>query len=82
MAAEGQQGVPEPKRWRKKRSSSRPDDVTNHLERDFQADSQTTKWVTDIVCSMSTVGSCADNGRVPGRGVRAASLGSLIIGLS
>ena len=48
MVAEGLEGVPQPKRWCKKRSSARPDDVTNHLERDFPADSPNTKWVTDI----------------------------------
>ena len=48
MVAEGLEGVPQPRRWRKKRSSSRPDDVSNHLERAFQADSPNTKWVTDI----------------------------------
>jgi putative transposase len=48
MVAEGLDGVPQPKRWRKKRSSARPGDVTNHRERDFQADSPITKWVTDI----------------------------------
>lgn len=48
MAANGLEGVPQPRRWRKKRSSSRPDGVENHLARDFQAERPNTKWVTDI----------------------------------
>ena len=48
MVAEGLEGVPQPMRGRKKHSSARSDDVTNHLERDFQADSPNRKWVTDI----------------------------------
>ena len=48
MVPDGLEGVPQPKRWRKKRSSLRPDDVTHHLERDFRADSPNTKSVTDI----------------------------------
>ena len=48
MVAEGLEGVLQPKRWRKKRSSVCPDDVTYHLKHDFQADSPNTKCVTDI----------------------------------
>lgn len=41
-------GMPQRRRWRKKRSGSRPRAVTNHLERDFSAQAPNTKWVTDI----------------------------------
>lgn len=42
------QGIPQRRRWRKKQSSERPDDLRNHLQRDFNADEPNTKWVTDI----------------------------------
>ena len=42
------QGIPQRRRWRKKQSSERPDDIRNHLQRDFNADEPNTKWVTDI----------------------------------
>ena len=48
MKRQGIQGIPQKKRWRKKGSGTRPDGITNHLERNFQADEPNTKWVTDI----------------------------------
>jgi putative transposase len=48
MANEGLYGVPQRKQWSRKRSGIRPDDVRNHLERDFEALEPNTKWVTDI----------------------------------
>ncbi len=48
MTSCGLEGVPQPRRWRKKRPSSRPAGVENRLARDFQADQPNSKWVTDI----------------------------------
>ncbi len=48
MRVDGLQGIPQKRRWRKKQSSDRPDDIRNHLKRDFNADEPNTKWVTDI----------------------------------
>jgi putative transposase len=48
MRANGLHGIPQRRRWRKKRSGTRPDDIHNHLQRDFNADVANTKWVTDI----------------------------------
>jgi len=48
MKANNLQGIPQKKRWKKKASSQRPFGISNHLERDFNADSPNTKWVTDI----------------------------------
>lgn len=42
------QGIPSRKRWRGRKSGERPEDVTNHLGRDFGAETPNTKWVTDI----------------------------------
>jgi len=42
------EGIPARSQWRKKPSSTRPDHVTNHLQRDFTAEQANTKWVTDI----------------------------------
>jgi len=41
-------GIPQKKRWKKKGSGARPADISNHLERDFNAEHPNTKWVTDI----------------------------------
>jgi len=48
MRSAGLQGIPQKKRWCKKRSGRRPDNIHNHLERDFSADAANAKWVTDI----------------------------------
>lgn len=48
MAADGLYGVPQRRRWLKKRPSNRPAHVRNHLDRDFEANEPNTKWVTDI----------------------------------
>lgn len=48
MAAEGLQGLPQRRKWRKKASDARPQYIRNHLERDFDAAEPNTKWVTDI----------------------------------
>jgi putative transposase len=42
------QGIPQKRRWKKKDVGHRPAGVHNHLQRDFSADTQNTKWVTDI----------------------------------
>jgi len=41
-------GIPAAKQWRSKKPGSRPDTVTNHLQRDFSATDANCKWVTDI----------------------------------
>ena len=48
MRREGLRGVPLKKRHRSVPSGTRPDDVKNHLSRDFQAKRPNEKWVTDI----------------------------------
>ena len=48
MARNGLYGIPQRRRWRRKRSGIRPAFVRNHLERDFTATEPNTKWVTDI----------------------------------
>jgi putative transposase len=41
-------GIPARNQWRRKPSGTRPDHVSNHLQRDFTAQQANTKWVTDI----------------------------------
>lgn len=41
-------GIPARRRWKRRISQPRPDNIVNHLERDFTADRAGTKWVTDI----------------------------------
>ena len=48
MKQEGLQGIPSRKRWRRRKSGDRPQDVTNHLARDFTAAQPNAIWVTDI----------------------------------
>lgn len=36
------------RKWRKRKPTLRPDNIQNHLERDFSASESDTKWVTDI----------------------------------
>jgi putative transposase len=48
MRVVGLRGIPQRKRQGHKRSGTRPGSVSNHLDRDFQADEANTKWVTDI----------------------------------
>jgi len=48
MRGQGLVGIPQRKRWRKKASGQRPEDISNHLERDFKASAANSKWVTDI----------------------------------
>ena len=48
MASDDLYGVPQRRRWRRKRTGVRPSTVRNHLERDFEALEPNTKWVTDI----------------------------------
>lgn len=43
MIAQGLEGVPQPMRWRKKRASSRTEDVTNQPKRDFPVEGPNTK---------------------------------------
>jgi len=48
MRKAGLQGIPRRKTRGKKPSGARPDNVANHLARDFSAAEPNTKWVTDI----------------------------------
>jgi putative transposase len=48
MRREGLRGIPQPRRWRRKPTGTRPASVENHLARDFTAEQPNTKWVTDI----------------------------------
>lgn len=48
MAANGLKGIPQVRQWKKKDTAQRPAGVQNHLERNFNAQSPNTKWVTDI----------------------------------
>ena len=41
-------GIPQRKRWRKKVCGLRPENVHNHLQRDFTASEPNSRWVTDI----------------------------------
>ena len=56
MKQEKIQGIPSKKRWRSRKSGERPQDVTNHLARDFGAETPNTKWVTDITSIRTTEG--------------------------
>ena len=42
------QGIPQRRRWKRKRPEKRPVDVRNHLDRNFEAPQPNTKWATDI----------------------------------
>ena len=48
MKQAGLQGIPSRRRWRSRKSGDRPQDVTNHLARDFDTETPNAKWVTDI----------------------------------
>lgn len=48
MKIHGLQGIPQRRRWRKRRPGTRPDQVRNLLDRDFGASEPNTKWATDI----------------------------------
>lgn len=48
MRGAGLSGIPQPKRWRKKSSGTRPGSVRNYLARDFAASVPNHKWATDI----------------------------------
>jgi len=48
MRDNGIVGIPAIKQWRRCQSTTRPDHVLNHLERDFTAQESNSKWVTDI----------------------------------
>ena len=48
MQANAIVGIPARKQWRRRKSSERPGDVVNHLNRDFSASDTNSKWVTDI----------------------------------
>ena len=41
-------GIPQKKRWKNKSSGQKPSDISNQLNRDFNAQRANTKWVTDI----------------------------------
>jgi len=41
-------GIPQRRRWQKRKSEKRPGDVKNHLQRHFNATQPNTKWITDI----------------------------------
>ncbi|WP_420820281.1 IS3 family transposase [Seongchinamella sediminis] len=42
------QGIPSTRKWRRRKSTQRPESIKNHLERDFTAEEPGAKWVTDI----------------------------------
>lgn len=48
MQANAITGIPAKRQWRRRKSSERPGDVINHLNRDFSAVDANRKWVTDI----------------------------------
>jgi len=48
MQSSGLMGIPAAKQWRKRKPTDRPDNVLNHLNRDFSAEEADCKWVTDI----------------------------------
>ncbi len=48
MHVDGLKGIPCKKKHRNKKSGTRPDNVENHLARDFAADEPNTRWVTGI----------------------------------
>ena len=48
MQANDLKGIPQKKRWKKKSSGQKPSDISNQLNRDFNAQQANTKWVTDI----------------------------------
>lgn len=48
MRQSGLQGIPQKKRWKKKKPGDRPPGIDNHLQRDFSAEAANVKWVTDI----------------------------------
>ena len=48
MKQEKIQGIPSKKLWRSRKSGERPQAVTDHLARDFGAETPNAKWVTDI----------------------------------
>jgi putative transposase len=48
MKDNGIQGIPAARKWRKRKSSQRPDNIKNHLERDFTSEEPGTKWVIYI----------------------------------
>lgn len=48
MRSASLKGIPQRKRWSKQASGVRPNDVRNHLARDFAAVEPNRKWVTDI----------------------------------
>ena len=43
MRVDGLQGIPQPRRWRKKQSNDRPDNIRKHFKRDFNAGEPNTK---------------------------------------
>jgi putative transposase len=48
MRLQGIRGIPQRRRWHSTTAGQRPDDVRNHLSRNFSAQEPNTKWVTDI----------------------------------
>lgn len=48
MRQSGLQGIPQKRRWKKKKPGERPIGIGNHLQRDFSAQTTNAKWVTDI----------------------------------
>lgn len=41
-------GIPAKRQWQGRKPGTRPDTVSNHLDRDFSSHEPNTKWVTDI----------------------------------
>jgi putative transposase len=48
MRAHGLRGIPPSRKWKRKSPGSRPVGIENHLNRDFRANQENTKWAMDI----------------------------------
>ena len=48
MRQAGLSGIPQRKRWQTKASGERPVEITNHLQRNFNARQANDKWASDI----------------------------------
>ena len=48
MRAHGLRGIPQSRKWKRKSPGSRPAGIENHLNRDFRANQENTKWAMDI----------------------------------
>lgn len=58
MRQAGLQGIPAPRRWKRRKSGARLDGITNQLVRDFTASTPNAKWVIDITYSAPSLRRC------------------------